>query len=495
MAKTAILAVKIIADADNAVAGLDRTAKSSKRMADGINKAAPVAAVALLAVAAAAAEVGQAAAIAEQAYGGVDAVFGQYSDSIHKLAASAATDVNLAATDYSTMATILGAQLKNMGVPLDTAVNQTKGLITVGADLAAQFGGPTSDAVSAISSLLRGERDPIERYGISMNQAAVDAQKAAMGLTGLTGEAEKNANLQATLALLTLQSADATGSFGREIDTATSRQENANAEFANAKVALGEQLLPVMTQMAAAGADRALWIANNTELTTVLVVTFAGLAAGILAIAAAMKIYAAVQAIQTVAQWASNAAWLASPITLVVLAIVLAVGLVIAIIVLWVQNWEYLSGVIESGAEAIGAWFASIGEWAANTFGPLIDWIKSAVEWLDRLFSGQSKTATAPTTFSSTVFTADAQTQQAQTMQRTAYTTTATTAETTATLTATPNAGRTGTGSGADSRAGDTYNVTVNGALDPDAVATQIQGILDRRRRRTGSVASAGALR
>jgi hypothetical protein len=34
--------------------------------------------------------------------------------------------------------------------------------------------------------------------------------------------------------------------------------------------------------------------------------------------------------------------------------------------------------------------------------------------------------------------------------------------------------------------AGDTYNITVTGALDPQAVADQIAGLLDKRARRTG---------
>lgn len=491
MAKTAILAVKIIGDATQATASLGKVEDQSARMAAGVSRAGAIAALGLAAITAGAIDAGNAAAGMEQAYGGVDAVFGAYSDSIHSLAESAATDVNLAKDQYSEMATILGAQLKNMGIPMDDVVTKTSGLITMGSDLAAQFGGSTADAVSALSSLLRGERDPIERYGVSMNQAAVDAEKAALGLSGLTGEADKNANLQATLALLTRQTADAQGAFGREVDTASSKQQNANAEWQNAKIVLGEQLLPVMSEFAGKLTELALWVADNTELVTAFAVGLGITAAAIILIAGALKVYAAAQAIQTAAQWASNAAWLANPITWIVLAIIVAIALVVAIIVLWAQNWDYLSGVVADGAQSIGDWFASIGGWASDTFGPLIQWIKDAVDWLDRLFGAQTATGGAPADFTARM-TSDATTATIAgvSMSRMASTDTARVAS----ITSAPSNGSVAARDAAQNQ-GDTYNVTVNGALDANAVAAQIDSILIKARRRSGTLSAAGAAR
>src|SRR5690606_19832279 len=125
---------------------------------------------------------------------------------------------------------------------------QTNDLVGLGADLAATFGGSTSDAVSALSSLLRGERNPIERYGVSMNEATVKAKMAALGLDGLTGEAEKNAKLQATLAILTEQTADAQGQFAREADTAAGAAQIATAKQEDMRAKIGTGLLPIYTK-------------------------------------------------------------------------------------------------------------------------------------------------------------------------------------------------------------------------------------------------------
>ena len=173
----------------------------------------------------------------EQSAGAVESVFGTYAGQVEAQAQQAAQNVGLAESQYNDLAAVLGAQLGNMGVSQDQLASQTDNLVGLGADLAATFGGDTSEAVAALSSLMRGERDPIERYGVSIKAADVEAKKAAMGLAGLEGEADAAATTQATLALVMDQTAGAQGAFAREAETAAGQQQRANAEFENAKAA------------------------------------------------------------------------------------------------------------------------------------------------------------------------------------------------------------------------------------------------------------------
>ena len=186
----------------------------------------------------------------EQSVGAISAVFKDQAPIIDAFSKNAATDVGLARGAYQQFATVVGAQLKNLGVPMDQVGQKTNDLITLGADLSAQFGGSTSDAVSALSSLLRGERDPIERYGVSIKQVDIDARKTAMGLDELTGEADRQAEIAATLGILWEQTADAQGTFFRETDTYAHKTQVLNAQLADAKTRLGEALLPAMTSVA-----------------------------------------------------------------------------------------------------------------------------------------------------------------------------------------------------------------------------------------------------
>lgn len=188
----------------------------------------------------------------EQAMGGMEAVFKDQAGMMTEWANKAASSVGLAKSEYANLATVLGSQLKNMGIPFDQLGQKTNELVGLGADLAAQFGGSTADAVGALSALLRGERDPIERYGVSLKQADINARLAEKGLSGLTGEALKQATTMATLELLYEQTADAQGAFSRESTTLAGAQQRLAAGTENLYATLGTALLPAVTAVTAA---------------------------------------------------------------------------------------------------------------------------------------------------------------------------------------------------------------------------------------------------
>lgn len=179
---------------------------------------------------------------AQQSVGGVQAVFKDYADEVVKDSKRAEQGLGLSTTAYQELVTVTGALLKNKG--LEDFADQAETLLGIGADLAAQFGGPTSQAVEALNAALRGESDPIERYAISLNESAVNAVLAANGQKNLTGAALEQAKTQARLALITKQSADAQGAFARESDTQAGAAARTSAQWANMRAELGEKLLP-----------------------------------------------------------------------------------------------------------------------------------------------------------------------------------------------------------------------------------------------------------
>lgn len=186
------------------------------------------------------------ASSAEQSVGGVQAVFKEYADEVEADARRAAEGLGLSATAYRELVTVSGALLKNKG--LKDFATQADTLVRVGADLAAQFGGSTREAVEALNAALRGESDPAERYAISLNETAVNAELAAKGQDKLKGAALEQAKTQARLALIQKQSADAQGAFARESETLAGRTARLSAEWANMRVELGEKLLPVASE-------------------------------------------------------------------------------------------------------------------------------------------------------------------------------------------------------------------------------------------------------
>lgn len=299
MSKTAILSVRIISDSKEAAKGFSQAAGGVDKLEGRIKGAASAMSVASAGVIAFGKQALDAASSLQQSTGAVESVFKSQADAIKGLAADAAQSVGLSANQYQEFASVMGSQLKNLGVEQSNLVPTTDKLITMGADLASMYGGTTADAVEALGAVFRGETDPIEKYGISIKQSDVNARLAADGLDGLEGEARKQAETQARLAILTEQSADAQGNFAREVDTAAGSAQIAAAEWENAKASLGEALLPIATRAAEVMADLAAKMGENPAVVARVAAAILGLTGALWAGWAAIKVWKAASAIAT----------------------------------------------------------------------------------------------------------------------------------------------------------------------------------------------------
>ncbi|UVK59033.1 tape measure protein [Microbacterium phage Cen1621] len=189
----------------------------------------------------------KAAGSLEQSMGALDTVFKGSASQMHTWATGAATSVGLARDEYNGLAVLIGSQLKNAGTPMDDLAGKTNELVVAGADMAAMFGGTTKEAVEAISSALKGERDPIERYGVTLNEAKIQAEMAAQAANGMTFATEEQAKAAATLALIMRQTTDAHGTFARESQTYEGVMQRLGASWDNIVATIGQGFLPVAT--------------------------------------------------------------------------------------------------------------------------------------------------------------------------------------------------------------------------------------------------------
>jgi hypothetical protein len=262
MGLPAVLRVDIVSDAKGVGRGVDDATSRFGKLGSAARTAGRVAGAGLALAGVAAGKFAldsiKSASNVQQAFGALDTVYGKSADKVKRWAEGAADSVGLASSEYANLASLVGAQLQGMGVETDKSAGKTKDLIKMGADLAATYGGSVSEAVGAVSSLLKGEADPIERYGVSIKAADVSARLAAQGLGELTGKAEKQARAQATLELLTKQTTKAQGAFSRESNTLAGQQERLRAKFENIKATVGQKLLPVVTRLTTWASEKAL---------------------------------------------------------------------------------------------------------------------------------------------------------------------------------------------------------------------------------------------
>ena len=338
---------------------------------------------------------------AEQSYGAVESIFGEHAQGIIDKSKEAATQVGVSGREYRELSANMGAMLKNMGTPMDEVAGKSENLVGVAADLAATFGGTTKEAVESVTSLLRGETDPIEKYGVSIKQADIQARMAADGLDGLTGEAEKQAKAQTLLKLLTEQTADAQGQFARETDTAAHKQQVATAKYNDAKEAIGTALLPIMAELADKAAILAEVFGEHPKIFIAVAGAIGTLAAAMVTAATLAPLFEWIGGTSAFAAGGLSgfaaAAWaVIAPIAAVVAAVA-AAG-----VALWAfftktevgrDLWDKFVGALQAGWDWIAGVFATGWDWLADKIGAFFGWFSDAWNGLWDLFVNRDYTS------------------------------------------------------------------------------------------------------
>lgn len=368
--KSTTLVIKILSDSKDASKGFADAETKVSGFQRGLDRASAASGALLAGMAAVATQTYQDASALQQSSGAIESVFGAQAAAVEDYAQRASTAVGLSQNSYQELAATIGSQLKNMGVSTDQLAGQTNDLVTMGADLSATFGGTTADAVGALSSLMRGETDPIERYGVSIKQADIQARLAAQGLDDLQGPALRAAQTQAILGLLADQTASAQGGWNRETDTAAHQAQVASAAFTDASASLGTALLPMVTAVAEKLADLAGWMSDNTGLVQGLALVIGGLAGTVLIVNGALAAYRAITTIVTAVQWLFNTALFANPIFWIAAIIV---G-IIAVVVLLYNKFKPVRDIVS----AIGGFFSDAFSLAMSAIQPVVD----VVQWL-----------------------------------------------------------------------------------------------------------------
>lgn len=245
-----------LSQAADAADALDTSLLAATGQASSLRTA--IAAIGFAAAAAGLFSLVDAASEAEQSVGAVSAIFGSAAGIIDAFAAGSAEAAGLTATAARNMTSQIGALLQGFGFTQQEAAKTSVVLAQLGADLAATFGGSPEDAVLALGAALRGEFDPLERFGVSLNITQANLKAVELGLADSTSNVDLNARAQASLALIMERSTGAQGQFAREINTTAGQLAVAKASAQEAAVAVGETLAPTFVELLGIVTDQVL---------------------------------------------------------------------------------------------------------------------------------------------------------------------------------------------------------------------------------------------
>jgi hypothetical protein len=134
--------------------------------------------------------------------------------------------------------------LTNYGLTADEAAMKSIELTQRAADMASVFNVDVRQALEAIQAALRGEADPIEKFGVSLAAAAVEAEVLELGLAETKAEIDATDKATARLSLIMEQTDKVAGDFVNTSDSLANQQRILAAELENAKAELGERLIP-----------------------------------------------------------------------------------------------------------------------------------------------------------------------------------------------------------------------------------------------------------
>jgi hypothetical protein len=168
-------------------------------------------------------------------------VFGTLTPRMEAFTKNAAT-MGLSQVEAARTSVFLGSVLKQAGFSMEDVADNTERLTSLAQDLATTYGYDTSEALTAMTALFRGEYDPIEKFGVALKQNEINALLAARGMSDLTGQEMLNAQQQIRMEQLFLRSADAMGAYERQAGTLFVAQKNLNAAFENMKALAGGPL-------------------------------------------------------------------------------------------------------------------------------------------------------------------------------------------------------------------------------------------------------------
>ncbi len=182
----------------------------------------------------------------------VAVIFGESSVAIEKFAATAATKLGQSKQQALDAAATFATFGKSAGLAGDDLVGFSTELTTLSADLASFYNTSPEEAITAIGAALRGESEPIRKYGILLNDAALKQEAMNMGIYNGTGALTAQQKVLAAQAVIMKQTTDAQGDFERTSGGLANQQRILAAQFENVKTTIGTALLPVVLELVSA---------------------------------------------------------------------------------------------------------------------------------------------------------------------------------------------------------------------------------------------------
>ena len=277
-----------------------------------------------------------------------EVIFGNASLKLQEFAKTSAKTVGLSKSDFLQFGVVLGAMFQNLGFSQDESAERTIEMTKRAVDMASVFNTTVPEALQAMQAGLRGEIDPLEKFGVGLSATAVQAHALETGIIDVDRELTDSEKGQARYSLMMEQTNKTSGDFKNTSDEVANAQRILTAETADLAAEFGEELQPIMKQVLAITLSvlKAFNGLTEGQKRTILIILAVVAVLGPLLVifgtllkvlAVGIGLFAKLKTGLVVAKIAFFG------ITAPMFAVIAAVVAVIAILVLLVRNWATVS--------------------------------------------------------------------------------------------------------------------------------------------------------
>lgn len=173
----------------------------------------------------------------------LQATYGKTADAFVDFANNSAGALNLSKREALAAASTFANFGRAAGLTGKDLEKFTTPLIERAADAASYFGGSTSDAIEAFGAALRGEMEPIRKYGVLLDDATMRTKALEMGLISSTKNAltpQQKALVAQTLILE--KTSQAQGDVARTSDSMANKIKDSQQQIDDFQTSIGETL-------------------------------------------------------------------------------------------------------------------------------------------------------------------------------------------------------------------------------------------------------------
>ncbi|HEY9817753.1 MAG TPA: hypothetical protein V6D20_18395 [Candidatus Obscuribacterales bacterium] len=233
---------------DKMQVGLKRAEKRLTRFAGNSAKLMGAAAVAGSVIMAK--EAISAASDMEETVSKSNTIFGESAKEMEAWGATAAKTFGQSKEQAMAAAATMGNLFVSaMGLAQDEAAGMSREMVELASDLASFNNTEPDEAIMALSAALRGESEPIRRYGVLLDDATLKAKALEMGLYKGKGALDPTSKAMAAYQVILEQTTTAQGDFARTQDGLANSQRTLGALWSDMLATMGEGLLPVMQDL------------------------------------------------------------------------------------------------------------------------------------------------------------------------------------------------------------------------------------------------------